>query len=70
MTVQDKHLVQYSYTEHGSKNHSGGLKQLHRDKSDDVEHCHVLLLDKYIKLPPDAKKERFVLLQAEVYHAC
>ena len=65
MKVQGKYLVRYSYTEHGSKNRSGGLKQLHQDnkvvhqyESDDVEHYHVLLLDKYIsKLPPDAEKK-------------
>jgi hypothetical protein len=63
--VEGKHLVRYSYTEHGSKNRSGGLKQLNQDnklvhqyESNDTDRCHVLLLDKYIsKLPHNAKEK-------------
>ena len=63
--VEEKHLVRYSYTEHGSKNRSGGLKQLNQDnklvhqyESNDTDRCHVLLLDKYIsKLPHNAKEK-------------
>ena len=55
--------VRYTYTEHGSKNRSGGLKQLrtqnkvvHQYESECVERCHVVILDKYLsKLPDDAK---------------
>ena len=56
--------VRYTYTEYGSKNRSGGLKQLrpesklvHQYEIANVERCPMRLLDKYIsKLPPDAKK--------------
>ena len=49
--------------EYVSKNHVGGLKQIrqenkvvHQCKSEDVNRCHVLLLDKYIsKFPPEPK---------------
>ena len=65
MNVDGKLLVRYTYTEHGSKNQSGGLKQLrlenkvvHQYESTDIQRCHVLLLDKYIsKMPQDAKKK-------------
>ena len=63
VTVNGKKLVHYTYTECGSKNRSGGLKQLHKPnknvhqyESEDIPRCHVLLLDKYIaKLPAEAK---------------
>ena len=61
--VEERHLVRYKYTEFVSKNHVGGLKQIrqenkvvHQYESEDLNRCHVLLLDKYIsKLPPEAK---------------
>ena len=63
VTVNGKKLVRYTYTECGSKNRSGGLKQLnqvnkivHQYESEDIPRCHVLLLDKYFaKLPAEAK---------------
>ena len=63
VTVNGKTLVRYTYTECGSKNRSGGLKQLHQAnkivhqyESEDIPRCHVLLLDKYIaKSPAEAK---------------
>ena len=63
-SVNGEATVCYTYTEYGSKNRSGGLKQLsqenkvvHQYESANAEKCPVRLLDKYIsKLPPDAKK--------------
>ena len=50
-----KHLVRYTYIEYVSKNRSRGLKQIqqgnktvHQYESENVERCHVLLLDKYV----------------------
>ena len=68
--AEGKHLVRYTYTEYVSKNRSGGLKQIqqgnktvHQYESENVERCHVLLLDKYFsKLPKEAKdKDIFYL---------
>ena len=61
--LDGKTLVRYTYTEYVSKNRAGGLKQIRQDnktvhqyESDNVERCHVLILDKYIsKLPKEAK---------------
>ena len=63
VTINGKKLVRYTYTECGSKNRSGGLKQLqqankvvHQYESVDIPRCHVLLMDKYMaKLPAEAK---------------
>ena len=64
VTVNGKKLVRYTYTECGSKNRSGGLKQLTRPTKlfismkvkTCIPRCHVLLLDKYFaKLPAEAK---------------
>ena len=60
VTVNGEATVRYTYTEYGSKNRSGGLKQLsqknkvvHQYESANAERCPVHLLDKYIsKLPP------------------
>ena len=61
--VNGQHLVRYMYTEYVSKNHVGGLKRIrqenkvvHQYESEDVNRCHVLLLDKYIsKFHPEVK---------------
>ena len=66
---EGRHKVRYTYTEYVSKNRAGGLKQLKQDnktvhqyESENLERCHVLLLDKYIsKLPEEAKKDLFHL---------
>ena len=65
VSLQGSMKVCYTYTEHGSKNRSGGLKQLKMEnkivrqyESENTERCHVLLLDKYIqKLPAEAKQK-------------
>ena len=70
VVMKEVSTIRYTYVEHGSKNRSGGLKQLKQDnkvvrqyESNRMERCHVLLLDKYIfKLPQDAKvKDNFYL---------
>ena len=70
MKLDGKYVVQYTYTEHVSKNKAGGLKQIkqankivHQYKSTDVNRCHFVLLDKYLsKLPKEAlKKDTFYL---------
>ena len=61
--IEGQHKVRYTYTEYGSKNRVGGLKQLklqnkvvHQYESDDLHRCHVLLMDKYIsKLPEELR---------------
>lgn len=63
--VDGNGLVRYTYTEYVSKNRSGGLKQIkqgnktvHQYESEDINKCHVLLLDKYFsKLPEEAKRK-------------
>ena len=55
MTVSGHPKVHYKYVEHGSKNRSGGLKQLqlenkevHQYESPEAgNHCHVEILDHY-----------------------
>ena len=57
--------VCYEYTEHGSKNRSGGIKQLRLENKVVVQYedvhagnrCHVEILDKYfMKVPKEAKE--------------
>ena len=57
VTVNGEATVRYTYTEYGSKNRSGGLKQLrqenkviHQYESANAERCPVRLLDKYIHI--------------------
>ena len=65
VSLQGSMKVCYTYTEHGSNNRSGGLKQLKMEnktvrqyESENTDRCHVLLLDKYIrKLPAEAKQK-------------
>ena len=75
VSVQGTMKVCYTYTEYGSKNRSGGLKQLRMEnkvvqqyESENVNRCHVILLDKYIqKLPPEARqKDLFYLRPKDV----
>ena len=71
--LEGKPLVRYTYTEFVSKNRSGGLKQIrqsnkvvHQYESENVDRCHVLLLDKYLsKLPPGAKENDVFLSEAK-----
>ena len=73
--VKDKHLVRYTYIEHGSKNRSGGLKQLkqenkvvHQYESENINRCHVLILDKYIsKLPREAKEKDIFYVKPKAF---
>ena len=66
VNVDGKLLVRYTYTEHGSKNQSGGLKQLrlenrvvHQYKSTDIQRCHVLrLTNTYQKCHRTPKKRK------------
>ena len=54
-TVNGEPKVYYEYTEHGSKNRSGGLKQLRienkvvrqYESENGGDRCHVRILDKY-----------------------
>ena len=65
VSLQGSMRVCYTYTEWGSKNRSGGLKQLKMEnktvrqyESENTDRCHVLWLDKYIqKLPAEAKQK-------------
>ena len=76
VTVNGKKLVGYTYTECGSKNRSGRLKQLHQAnkivhqyESEDILRCHVLLLDKYIaKLPAEAKAMDIFHMKPKTVH--
>ena len=76
VTVNGKKLVHYTYTECGSKNRSGRLKQLHKPnknvhqyESEDIPRCHVLLLDKYIaKLPAEAKAKDIFDMKPKTVH--
>ena len=71
VNFEGRHKVRYTYTEYVSKNRAGGLKQLNQDnktvhqyESENLERCHVLLLDKYIsKLPEEAKKKDLFYLR-------
>ena len=68
-TVNGEAKVYYEYTEHGSKNRTGGLKQLQMENKvvrqyeseDGGDRCHVHILDKYLqKVPKEAlKKDAF-----------
>ena len=68
-TVNGEPKVYYEYTEHGSKNRTGGLKQLqmenkvvrHYESEDGGDRCHVRILDKYLqKVPKEAlEKDSF-----------
>ena len=68
-TVNGEAKVYYEYTEHGSKNRTGGLKQLQMENKvvrqyeseDGGARCHVRILDKYLqKVPKEAlEKDAF-----------
>ena len=70
--VQQKSVVRYTYTEHGSKNRSGGMRQFHLNNKivhqyQNLEvgcHDHVYILDKYFdKLPDSAKVDGYFYLR-------
>ena len=74
LKVEGRHLVRYTYNEYVSKNRSGGLKQLkqgnktvHQYESENVDRCHVIILDKYFsKLPEEAKRKDIFYLKPKV----
>ena len=69
--VDGQSIVRYTYSEHGSKNQSGVLKQLrtankvvHQYESDHIDRCCVYILDTYIsKLPSGAKEKHAFCLK-------
>ena len=70
--MKQKSVVRYTYTEHGSKNHSGSMKQFHLNNKVVHQyqnlgagcHDHVYILDKYFnKLPESAKVDGYYYLQ-------
>ena len=65
--VDGQSKVQYTYSEHGSKNRSGTLKQLqtankdvNQYESDHMDRCHLHLLDTYILKLLNGAKEKDV----------
>ena len=71
--VEQKSLIRYTYTEHGSKNHSGGMRDFHLNNKivhqyqnlDAGYQDHVFILDKYFsKLPDSAKVDGYFYLRA------